>query len=250
MNGNLATEERLARIRHDLDSVGMVRIADAAKELGVSEMTIRRDLLELEAMGVVRRVRGGGVAVGPVPFADRHRRGARAKAHIAAKALALVPSVGTVGFDASSTVLRLAGLVEGGRDLTAVTNGLETFQSLQGRSGIRSVLTGGELDSRTGSLIGPLASRAASQLLLNRFFLSSAGVDPTLGTSEATIEEAEVKLALAAVAADVVLLVDASKLGSRGVATAVTWEQVSTLVTDLEPGDDRLDPYRSLVTVL
>ena len=250
VNGNLATEERLAFLRQALDNAGAVRIADAAKELGVSDMTVRRDLLELEAMGVARRVRGGAVAVGPVVFAERHQHRARAKARIAAKASTLVPPSGSVGFDASSTVLRLASLLEGGRDLMAVTNGLETFQALQARAGVRAVLTGGELDPRTGSLVGPLAARSAGQVLLRRLFVSSAGIDPVLGTSEATVEEADVKRALAAVSADVVLLLDSSKLGARGLATAVEWSQISTLVTDLDPDDKRLDGYRGLVKVL
>src|SRR5437764_5044998 len=122
VSGNLATEERLGWIRHQLDTAGQVRIADAATRLGVSEMTIRRDLQELEAMGLARRVRGGAVAVGPVAFADRHRHRARAKARIAAKLLPLVPTSGAVGFDASSTLHRLASMLTGGRDLTVLTN--------------------------------------------------------------------------------------------------------------------------------
>jgi len=237
-------------LRHALDTSGSVRITDAAKELGVSDMTVRRDLLELEAMGVARRVRGGAVAVGPVVFAERHQHRARAKSRMAAKAASLVPSSGSVGFDASSTVLRLASLLEGGRDLTAVTNGLETFQALQARAGVRAVLAGGELDPRTGSLVGPLAVRSAGQVLLRRLFVSSAGIDPALGTSEATVEEAEVKRAFAAVSADVVLMVDSSKIGARGLATAVEWSQISTLVTELDPDDRRLDAYRDLVKLL
>lgn len=250
ITGNLATEERLGWIRARLAADGSVRINEAAVELRVSEMTIRRDLQELEAMGQARRVRGGAVAVGPTPFADRHRHRARAKSRIAAKLLPLVPPTGAIAVDASSTLLRLSSALESARDLVIVTNGLQTFEALQGTPGIRPVLTGGEHDPRTGSLVGPLACRSASTFLLQRLFISAAGVDPEHGTSEAAIEEAEVKRALAAVAAEVVLAVDASKLGTRGLATAIPWDQVTTLVTDLDPGDDRLTTYRGLTTVV
>src|SRR6187431_3475092 len=105
---NLATEERLERLMLMLATEGSVVIATSALDLDVSEMTIRRDLVELEERGVARRVRGGARAVGPVPFAQRRDTAVRAKARIAAKLAELVPADGVVAFDASSTVMRLA----------------------------------------------------------------------------------------------------------------------------------------------
>ncbi len=250
VSSNLATEERLGWLRSQLDAEGSVRIAAAASVLDVSEMTIRRDLLELEAMGVARRVRGGAVAVGPVSFEDRHRSRARAKAKIATKLRALVPSSGAIGLDASSTLLRLAGAIDNARDLIVVTNGNETFAALQDKPGLTAVLTGGSLESRTGSLVGPLACRAAGSLLLNRLFLSGAALDTEVGSSESTVEEAEVKRAMAAVAGEIVMAVDASKLDTRAIAPAVDWDQIALLVTDLSPKDSRLESYRARVEVL
>ena len=250
VSSNLATEERLGWLRAQLDSTGSVRIAGAAEHLGVSEMTIRRDLLELEAMGVARRVRGGAVAVGPVSFEDRHRARARAKAKIAAKLRPMVPASGAIGLDASSTLLRLAGAIDSARELVVLTNGAETFAALQAKPGVTAILTGGSLEEHTGSLVGPLACRAAGSLLLNRLFLSAAALDAEVGSSETTLDEAEVKRAMAAVAGEIVLAVDASKLDSRAIAPAVAWEQVAVLVTDLSPRDARLAPYRDLVEVL
>src|SRR5688500_9308149 len=145
-SGDLATVERLNWLRSQLDSDGSIQIADAAAQLDVSEMTIRRDLEHLEGVGVVRRVRGGAVAVGPMPFVERHGRNAKAKARIASKLLGLVPAAGAIGLDGSSTILRLASKLESARDLTVLTHGVETFQALQGRPGISPLLTGGSLD--------------------------------------------------------------------------------------------------------
>lgn len=250
VSGNLATEQRLERIRRQLDDDGQVRIAEVAVELDVSEMTIRRDLQELEAQGVARRVRGGAVAVGPMAFADRHKSRARAKARISSKLLDLVPATGAIGIDASSTLLRLATAIDNGRDLTVLTNGWETFHALQAKAGVTGLLSGGELDTRTGSLVGPVACRAAGSLLLGRLFISAAAVDPDLGPSEPTLEEAEVKRAMAAVAGEVVLAVDATKLGARSVATSIAWDDIALLVTELDPDDARLDDYRDLAEIL
>lgn len=242
---SLDAEQRAEHIRALLESVERVRVVDLARDLSVSEMTIRRDLQELEAAGFVRRVRGGAVAVGPAParFDERARRHARAKARIATKLLPLVPQSGAIGIDASSTLVRLASALKGARDLTVITNSLETFAVLQGKRGITPVLTGGQLDPRTDSLTGPLATRAAGDLLLETLFVSAAGVDPELGSTEACLEEAEVKRAFGAVAEKIILAVDATKLGKRAVAQAFRWPQISLLVTDLEPSDRRLSPY-------
>jgi len=250
ISGNLATEERQAWLRKALEREGQMRIGQAAKALDVSEMTIRRDLQELEAIGLARRVRGGAVAVGPVPFADRHRQRSRAKGRIAEKLVPLIPATGPIGLDASSTLLRLASAIQSGRDMSVVTNGIETFTALQNKPGVTPLLTGGALDDRTGSLVGPLACRAAGSLLLSRLFVSAAAVDPGLGTSETCLEEAEVKRALVAMAGEVILAVDSSKLGTRAVAVGVEWEKVTTLVTELDPGDAKLDAYRSLADIL
>ena len=110
---------------------------------------------------------------------------------------------------------RLAARLGKARDVTVLTNGPDTFRALQDHGGVTALLTGGELDPRTGSLVGPLATRPARDLLLRRLFVSAAAVDPDVGASEATLEEAEVKIALAGSASEVVLAVDASKLGHR-----------------------------------
>ena len=245
--GNLAGEERLDWLRERLVADGAVQLRDAATELGVSEMTIRRDLQELEGLGVVRRVRGGAVATGPTPFGERRRQHARAKAKLANKLLPLVPPTGAVALDASSTMLRLANLLEGAQDLTVITNGLETFDALQGKPGVHPLLTGGAHDPRTGSLVGPMAARAASGLYVNVFFLSAAAVTHEDGASEATLDEAQVKQAFADAANRVILAVDGSKLDQRALAAGLAWDQVQVMVTDLEPVSPRLKAYEPVV---
>lgn len=250
LRGTLAAEERLRWLSGQLDRAGSVAIADAAAELGVSEMTIRRDLTELEERGAARRIRGGAKAVGPQTFAERRHAMAPAKARIAAKLAPLVPATGAVAFDASSTVMRLAATLGSARDLTVLTNGPETFGALQGQAGVTPLLTGGRLEPRTGSLVGPLAYRSTTQLAVERLFASAAALDPRSGALEATLEEAEVKRGLAAAAAHVVLAVDSSKLGQRAAAVGVEWDRIDLLVTELDPADERLAPYRDRAELL
>ncbi len=252
VESSLAAEERWRWLADQLATEGAVSIADAATQLSVSEMTIRRDLAELEDRGTARRVRGGARSVRPQPFAERQSRMARAKSRIATKLADLIPSTGAIAFDASSTIMRLAAdlAARAARDLTVITNGPDTFAALQRQPGIDPLLTGGRLDPRTGSLVGPLACRATSQLSVQFFFASAAAIDPRFGALEATLEEAEVKRSIASVADRVVLAIDSSKLGGRAVAIGVEWEHVDVVVTELDLADERLAPYRDFAELL
>lgn len=242
--------ERLHAIRGMVESAGQVRVGDLAMAFGVSEMTIRRDLDLLAEEGALRRVRGGATAIGPLPFADRFGRQARAKDRVAAKLAGLLGDGGAVGIDASSTLQRLATAIRDVRDLTVLTNGPDLFAALQGSAGVTALLTGGQLDRRTGSLVGPLALRATRDLLLRRLFVSAVGVDPVHGTTEPTLEEAEVKLAMAEVAGQVVVAVDHTKLGQHGPARCLGFDRIDVLVTDLDPADPALDPFRGLALLV
>ena len=247
---NVDALDRLETIRAVLDRDGRVRVAMLAEQLEVSEMTIRRDLELLADEGVARRVRGGAIKLGPQEFGERSREHTRAKSAIGQKLLALVPDSGAIGIDASSTLQRLATRLGGTQDLTVVTNGPDTFSVLQERDGVNPLLTGGELDRRTGSLVGPLAVRAAREILVTKLFISASAVDPTFGSSEATLAEAEVKIAFAASADEILLAVDSSKLGSRAPARTFELEQIDVLVTELDPADPRLDVYRKRCQVV
>lgn len=247
---SVSPEERLQRVRDLISELGTVRIDKLATDFGVSEMTIRRDLDELETLGVARRVRGGAIALGPEPFSERHQHNARAKAGIADKLIRLIPMVGTLAFDASTTVYRVAATFERARDLVVVTNGLDTFQAFADTPGVSATLTGGSREPRTGSLVGPFAIRTAESVLYDMFVCSTAAVDPTLGSSETTIDESEVKRAFSRSAQRIVLAVDHTKLGGRGQARMFDLDDLDLLVTDLDPRDERLDPYRDQVELL
>lgn len=243
-------EERLEEVKSLVFEFGSVRIDQLAADFGVSEMTIRRDLDELEVLGLAHRIRGGAVAVGPEPWDRRRLHNADAKMTIARKLLHLVPGVGAVAFDASTTIFRLAVVIEGANDLTVVTNGWDTFHAIHRKAGVSASVTGGSQEPRTGSLVGPVAVRAAESFLYDAFFCSAAGLDVGLGASEAALAETEVKRAFARTSQRVVLGLDHAKLGSRAQARVFDFDDIDLLVTDLHPSDPQLDPYRDLVELL
>lgn len=239
----LLGEERRLRLLEILARDGALRLDPVAAQLGVSAMTLRRDLDHLEAEGLARRVRGGAVAaVLPRPFGERMSTRSASKSLIARKARDLVPTTGAVAFDASTTSAVLLGEITA-RDLVVATNSVQNASTARRRGGVRSILIGGELEERTDSFVGPVACRAAASLGYERFFTSAAALS-SAGSSEASLEEAQVKEVFARRADQTILLVDASKLGRTAVAQGLDLASIDILVTDLDPDDERLDPYR------
>ena len=251
VNGSIDGERRRGELVELASQDGGVTIEDARVRFDVSAMTIRRDLELLEIEGLVRRVRGGAVsAPAPRSYDDRLATRAAAKRSIARKALALVPARGAVALDASTTAHALAELLAERSGLSAITNSVQTFETLARFAGVDALLTGGAHEPVTGSLVGPIANAGAGLLHTRAFFTSAAAVSVEGGTSEASLAEAEVKRHFAAASDRTVLCVDSSKLGGRSVGMALSLDRVSTLITELDPSDPALDPYRDTLQVL
>jgi DeoR family fructose operon transcriptional repressor len=250
LGGSLAAEERRQVLLDLLRESGRVEITGAAGQLGVHHMTIRRDLKGLEREGAARLVRGGAIFVGTEEFEIRQSRALSAKRRIAEKLGPLVLEHDSVAIDASTTLFAFVEDLPSVDHLVVVTYGIPAFQALQPRAGVRAFLSGGELDPRTGSLVGPVAQRTLEGFSLSCCFLSASALDSELGTMEPTVEEVEMKQATARASQHVVLAVDSTKLGQRSAVRALNLDQIQTLVTELDPADVRLDPYRDRVLLL
>ena len=247
VNGTVEAELRRSQMLERLASFGQLGLIETARELGVHEMTVRRDFIHLENVGQARRVRGGIVAVGVDDFSRRRNQAAGAKRVIAEKLGEFVDDGATIGLDASTTVHAMATTFPAVIGVSVVTNGLESFQALQGRSGVRVYLTGGEQDENV-SLVGTLATQAIGNFNLDVCFLSAMSLDARGGTSESTLGQMAVKQALAEAAERVVLAVDSAKFETRSRVRSLGLDRVDVLVTELDPADPRLDRYRRAVS--
>ena len=242
---SLAAEERRSWLLAQLRAFKTVSLTEAAAALGVSEMTVRRDLNGIEESGVARRVRGGAVYSGPVNFQGRERSHADEKRLVAEKLLSLVPIRGVIALDSSTTMHRLAQLITSRDNLVVVTNGLLTFQALQDRLGVTAILTGGESDRRSDSLIGPVATAFLEGIKFSAFFASAAAIDERC-CYEDTLEEAEIKRAFVRSATRVIIGVHSEKLDGNATAASIPLDRVGVLATELDPTHADVATYRSL----
>ncbi|GAB4099036.1 DeoR/GlpR family DNA-binding transcription regulator [Sinomonas halotolerans] len=244
--------ERHARIVHELEGREAVRVAELAAALGVSEMTIRRDIEHLEQQGLARRVHGGAARPADVGFAEPgfaakigHRPDA--KEAIAARALELVRPGATIFVTAGTTTFALARLLATVPDLTVATNSIKVAEALGDPGhGVRTILTGGE---RTPSeaLVGPLTTSTLAQLHVETCFMGVHGLHPRAGLTTPNMLEAEANRAAAGAAARLVVLADHSKYGLVSLATILPLDAVDTLVTDNQLSDAALEEVRQSV---
>lgn len=244
VQSSVDAESRRAQLRELLQRDGSITLSDVAMTFGVSEMTVRRDLQEMEQSGQARRVRGGAVAVGPEQFERRSSVAGSSKRVIAAKLVPFLPRTGAVAMDASSTVYRLAVEMEPS-PITVLCTGIETAHVL--RNKVRVVLSGGEIEETTGALVGSIARQSIESYILNRSFVSPSCLDPDFGLMESTVEGAEVKRALRRASKSLIVAADSSKLGETAMARALELADVDVLVTELDPAHTALDPYRDKV---
>ena len=227
--------ERRERVRRIVVARRAVRVEDLKAELGVSVATIRRDLDELAGAGALRRVHGGAVSIDErlveARFDAKAAEHAEGKRRIAARAVELIEPGETIYLDSGSTCLELARLLTARSDLTIVTNSLPAIVELAGR-GPRIVVVGGELRSLSQAIVGPLTRSLLDQVFVDRAFMGTFGLSLEAGLTTSDASEAYTNELALSRARHVVLLTDASKLGTRSFAHAGRIDQIDTIVTD------------------
>jgi DeoR/GlpR family transcriptional regulator of sugar metabolism len=224
-------------IAEALRANGSIAVADVQSRFGVSPMTARRDLDELERRGVLRRTHGGAVlpttSAHEDSFARRLRVETEAKERLAADAVALLTPRETVFLDSSTTSYYVARLiVERGTPVTVLTNSLPVMELMFNEGGPDAELigVGGTLRRLTRSFVGPYAVRTVQGHFADRLFLSVKGLTERGIMTDADALEAEVKRAMIAQAGESILLVDRSKLGVRGLSVVASAAEVSSVL--------------------
>lgn len=222
----------LQRVRED----GAVRVADLVDVLGVSDMTIRRDLGELHERGLIEKVHGGAAAPDSALFEPGF--GAKSelmqaeKAAIADAAMALVQSGTAIGISAGTTTYGLAERLVDIPGLTVVTNSIPVADVLhtEGRSDQTIILSGG-VRTRSDALVGPFAVEVIRSLHVDMVFMGVHGMDGR-GFTTPNILEAETDRALIDAGRRLIVLADHTKWGVIGISSIARLDQADTLITD------------------
>ncbi len=221
---------------------GSVDVSDLATRYNVTTETIRRDLTDMQARGLLRRVHGGAVLserMSHEPMLDaRDRVDADEKLRIARQAVLEVPDRGSVIIDSGSTTQQFANVFPIDRDVHVVTNSL-AIATVLSRRGLRDLtVLGGSVRTNTLAMVDETASSQLQNMTVNVVFMSCDGLSSKRGLTTPYRAEQELKRTMIERADRLVAMVDASKFGNLQMFSFAPLEQVDVLITDTRVEED------------
>jgi len=239
-NASVLARQRQEAILREVDRSGGARVSDLVDILGVSDMTVRRDLETLAANGLVVKVHGGATAVvgrsaDEPGFHVKSEMNPVQKSAIARVAAGLVSPGASIAISAGTTTYAVAHQLLNVPNLTVVTNSPRVAELLHNpqRDDLTVVLTGG-VRTPSDALAGPVADATLRTMHVDTLILGVHGIDEVAGLTTPNLIEAATNRALIATARRVIVVADHSKWGIIGLSTIATLDQVDVLVTDAE----------------
>ncbi|GJJ00544.1 DeoR family transcriptional regulator [Duganella rhizosphaerae] len=238
----------IARLKQD----GQIVAKSLSEELGLSEDTIRRDLRELAAEGLLQRVHGGALPLDLPPspamanFAQRQQLSSDAKPAIARAAAAMIAPGQVVFIDGGTTAVQLARALPPELRCTVVTHSPSVAVELAEHPLIEVILIGGRLFKHSIVAMGPSALEAIAQIRTDIFFMGVCSLHPLQGISTGDYEEAGIKRAIVAASMKTVVLASPEKLDTASPFQIAPLERIGAIVVNAGVSARLLAPYREL----
>ncbi len=253
----MLAEERKSKIIELVNKEKIVKVFDLSQKFNTTEVTIRRDLLELEKRKKLRRVHGGAISLNPRGIALNRNDLAilckEEKIRIARAAYGFINDSDALMFDASTTVQELAKLISEGdrKNLSVITNSFNVVNILSTKSDIHVIHTGGQVSYNMNYSTGVLTESMIRNLRVEKCFIGSNGVDDVYGYSVPTFEDASVKRSMIKAASETFVLADHTKFGDTYMAKFAEFSgDIDYLISDVEPTEIDIDLLKANVNFI
>lgn len=241
--------ERHNKIVEIVLETGRINIPDICRVFGVSDMTARRDLNELDRMGLLRRVHGGAIAsLGrsyEPSFKTRATKNQSAKTSIGYKAAELIYDGDSIALDVGTTTLEIVPGLRGKRNLTIITSCLQIAAKVVDQVSLeidtRLILTGGIVRSRELSMIGSIPEQVYKDFHVDKAFIGIGGISLEDGLTEYNIEDTQIKRMLIRSAREKIVVADGTKFGVTTFASVAPLTAVDKIVTDRSAPPDMIE---------
>lgn len=231
----MLTSHRKQLILDTLKRDGQVIAKTLSQQFALSEDTIRRDLRELAEQGLLQRVHGGALPASPsvVDLAGRKLLATDAKTAIAKAAVKLIHPQQIVILDGGTTTQELVKQLPLDFELTVVTHSPTIAVALLEHRNIDVVMLGGKLFKHSMVNVGAATMEAISHIRADTYFMGVTGIHLELGLSTGDLEEAHIKRALSAAAAETIVMASADKINAASRYVICPTSDISTLVTEI-----------------
>lgn len=247
-------EARYQAILHAVHTNGSVAVEVLSEQLGVTVVTIRRDLDAMERKGLLHRTHGGAVPIQPLFYEPFRRersfmmqveRMADEKRRIGYAAAALIKPDETICVTPGTTAAAVVRALPLNYNLTVVTSTANAVMELSKRKDIKVFVTGGTLHGEWFSLVGPHAIRSLENISIHKFFLGADGLDATSGATSFDQDEAELLRVMASSSRSRIAVVDHTKFGTVGNWRICKTSEIQTIVTDDGVEEASLAPFQN-----
>lgn len=232
----MAINQRRMKILDLIREDGHAKVQELSRIFGVTEVTIRQDLEELERSGYIQREHGGAFLKDVGSFAKTgklfNQTHMEEKAQIARLAASFIRDGDCIILDSGSTTTEIAKLLFNRNDLTVITNALNIALILGENPGINLVVTGGEFKAPTLSLTGKMAADSLCDIHAGKLFLATAGISAEMNLTYPSLSDLLVKAAMIKAVEHVYLVADSSKIGVSAFASLGSISMVNTFITD------------------
>jgi DeoR/GlpR family transcriptional regulator of sugar metabolism len=231
-------EERQQLILEAVRGNRQVTVAELGRRFGISEVTIRRDLSQLAARGLLRRAHGGALVAAPVPpeppVVQRISQAANCKQCIGRAAAALVADGQSVFIGSGSTTAHVARYLVDRKGLTVVTNALNVATELAAATGVTVVVTGGMMRASELSLVGHIAEQSLHEVRVDKVIIGIPAISLEAGLTNDYLPEVMTDRAIIEMSPQLVVVADHTKFGKVASAYLAPLKRVRVLVTDAE----------------
>ncbi|MBD8490301.1 DeoR/GlpR transcriptional regulator [Echinicola sp. CAU 1574] len=228
------TAQRRSRILEVLDEHGQVNVSELSKEMGVSEVTIRNDLANLERNKLLVRAHGGAFKTNnmALPVTEKKKINLDLKRKIGKKAVSMIEENDSIILDSGTTTFEISNNLGKFERLTVISNALDIVNNLASYDNLEVMMPGGFLKEFSMSLVGPMAERNLKQLHCNKLFLGVDGFKADVGVFTHYMEEAYLNQIMIDIAEEVIVVSDSTKFKKIGLAFISGFNSVHKVITD------------------
>jgi len=245
-------DDRHKRILETIRDDQRVTVRQLSDRFSVSEVTVRRDLRELEQAGTLRRVHGGAVATEraapELPVVHRMAELGACKDAIGRAAAALVQDGDAIFLGSGSTTTCVARYLTHCSDLTVITNALTVANELAMAVGVTVVVTGGVMRKSELSLVGHFVELALRELRVDKVIIGMRAISLNEGMTNDYLPEVMTDRAIIQMTDDLIVVADHTKIGKAAPAFVAPAGRIRTLVTDAGASHETLEALKTLGT--
>lgn len=215
---------------------GTVQVTELAEALGVSSVTVRKDLTELEKSNKLYRSHGRAILLNP--FAnnrsvnEKEKLAPEQKNNIGHEAAKLINADDSICIGSGTTVHALARNIVPLHRLTVVSASLQASEILAQNENIDIIQLGGQLRHSSLSVVGKYSGMMLRDCSFSKFFIGVDGIDFDFGFSTTDLREAELNRLMMKAAQKTIVLADSSKFGRRGFAKIGDLDEIDLIITD------------------